>query len=255
MSGPDNEEDVLPRTMSLQQYYSPIHDNNDNIDDNCITLEDVGEEVLPLTMSLEQRYSPYHNNDFRDNDDPIDETEGDNVCTELSNSMNDTHFNNAGDDGGAGPSNILSFQHEDECKDNIPVKNRDNGSIPPMVQLRRRIDSLTSLAPILPSNMVAPSFLSSCDLDNIIVGKLFAKKNELILQLRKVAFRDKFDFKIARSTMKCFKAYCCSESCKWRIRAIRSSNEHNVPWLMRRIDNVHTCHNEVLVDGRHQVRS
>ena len=24
---------------------------------------------------------------------------------------------------------------------------------------------------------------------------------------------------------------------------------------MRRIDNVHTCHNEVLVDGRHQVRS
>ena len=49
MSGPDNEKEVLPRTMSLQQYYSPIHDNNDNIGDNDIALKDVGEEVLPLT--------------------------------------------------------------------------------------------------------------------------------------------------------------------------------------------------------------
>ncbi|XP_052290846.1 uncharacterized protein LOC127900276 [Citrus sinensis] len=28
-----------------------------------------------------------------------------------------------------------------------------------------------------------------------------------------------------------------------------------VPWVVKRIDNVHTCHNEVLVDGRHQLRS
>lgn len=54
MSNPDNEEKVLPRTMSLQQYYSPINDNYNNIDDNDIMLEDVGEEVLQLTMSLEQ---------------------------------------------------------------------------------------------------------------------------------------------------------------------------------------------------------
>ena len=36
---------------------------------------------------------------------------------------------------------------------------------------------------------------------------------------------------------------------------MRSSNEQNVPWVISRIDNVHTYHNEVLVDGRHQVRS
>ena len=77
MSGPHNKEEVLPRTMSLQQYCSPIHDNNDNIDDNNITLKDVGEEVLPLTTSLKQWYSLYHKNDFWDND----ETEGDNVCS------------------------------------------------------------------------------------------------------------------------------------------------------------------------------
>ena len=39
MFSPDIEEEVLLRTMSLQQYYSPLHDNNDNIDDNDITLE------------------------------------------------------------------------------------------------------------------------------------------------------------------------------------------------------------------------
>ena len=124
-----------------------------------------------------------------------------------------------------------------------------------MVQLRRRIDPLTSLAPILPSNMVAPRFVSSCDSDDISVGKLFAKKNEFILQLRKVAFRDKFDFKIAWSTTTRFEAHCCSESCKWHIQAIKSSNQHNGLWVVRRIDNVHTCHDEVLVDGRCQLRS
>ncbi|KAH9697550.1 SWIM-type domain-containing protein [Citrus sinensis] len=256
MSSPDNDEEVLPRTISLQQYYSPIHDNYDNIDDNGVTLQDVGATVFPITTSLEQRYSPYHNNDFRDNDDFNYETEGDNVCAEPSNNTRrGTRFNNDGDDGGAGPSNVPSFQHEDECEDNTPVNNRGNRPIPSMVRSRRRIDPLTSLAPTLPSNMVAPSFVSSCDSDDISVGKLFAEKNELILQLRKVAFRDKFDFKIARSTTTRFEAHCCSESCKWRIRATRSSNEQNVPWVVKRIDNVHTCHNEVLVDGRHQVRS
>ncbi|XP_024043145.1 uncharacterized protein LOC112099873 [Citrus clementina] len=92
--------------------------------------------------------------------------------------------------------------------------------------------------------MVAPSFLSICDSDDFSVGKLFAEKNEVILQLRKVGFRDKFDFKIARSTTTRFEAHCCSESCKWHIRATRSSNEQNIPWVVRRIDNVHTCHNE-----------
>ncbi|KAH9679310.1 SWIM-type domain-containing protein [Citrus sinensis] len=218
--------------------------------------EDVGATVFPITTSLEQRYSPYHNNVFRDNDDFHNETEGDNVCAEPSNTTRGgTRFNNDGDDGGAGPSNVPSFQHEDECEDNTPVNNRGNRPIPSMVRSRRRIDPLTSVAPTLPSNMVAPSFVSSCDSDDISVGKLFAEKNEFILQLRKVAFRDKFDFKIARSTTTRFEAHCCSESCKWRIRATRCSNEQNIPWVVKRIDNVHTCHNEVLVDGRHQVRS
>ncbi|KAH9688588.1 SWIM-type domain-containing protein [Citrus sinensis] len=244
MSGPDNEEEVLPRTISLQQYYSPIHDNYDNIDDNGVTLQDVGATIFSITTSLEQRYSPYHNNNFRDNDDFHDETEGDNVCAEPSNNMRGTHFNNNGDDGGAGHSNVPSFQHEDECKDNTLVNNRGTRPISSMVRSRRRIDSLTSLAPTLPSNMVAPNFVSSCDSDDISVGMLFAEKNEFILQLCKVAFRDKFDFKIARSTTTRFEAHCCSESCKWRIRTTRCSNEQNIPWVVRRIDNVHTCHNE-----------
>ncbi|KAH9723843.1 SWIM-type domain-containing protein [Citrus sinensis] len=234
MSGLDIEEEALAKTMSLQQYYSPIHDNNDNIDDNRIT--DVGEEVLPLTTSLEQLYSPYHNNNFCDNDDLVDDIsniEADNVFAEPANSIRGSHFNNADDDGGVRPSNIPSFQHDKAYEDDIPVNNRDNRSIPPMAGSRKMIDPLTSLAPILPLNMVAPSFLSSCDSDDISVGKLFADKNELILLLRKVTFMDKFDFKIARSTTTHFETHCYSESCKWCIRAIRNSNEHNGPWVVR----------------------
>ena len=118
-----------------------------------------------------------------------------------------------------------------------------------MARLRMRIDPLISLAPILLSNIVAPNFVSSFDSDDIGVAKLFAEKNELILQLHKVAFRDKFDFKIARSTMTRFEAHYSLESCKLCIRVTGSSNKQNVPWVVRRIDNVHTCHNDVLFDG------
>ena len=141
---------------------------------------------------MKQRYSPYHNNDLRDNGDHFDDisnTETNNICAKPSNSIRATHFNNVDDDKGVGPSNIPSFQHEDECEDDILVNNKDNRFIPPMVG-SRRIDPLTSLTPILPSNMVAPNFLSNSNSDDINVGKLFSEKNELILQLRKVAFRD-----------------------------------------------------------------
>ena len=69
----------------------------------------------------------------------------------------------------------------DECEDDIPKNNRDNQSFPPMADSRRRIDPLISLTSILPSNMVALSFLNSSDSDDISVGKLFAEKNKLIL--------------------------------------------------------------------------
>lgn len=112
-----------------------------------------------------------------------------------------------------------------------------------------------SLAPVLPSNFVAPDLVRSCNSADIGVGKLFVEKNELILELRKVALREKFDFKIARSTTTRFEAHCSSESCNWRLRATRGSDEHNVPWVVRRVDNVHTCSNEVLPSGLRQVRS
>ena len=35
----------------------------------------------------------------------------------------------------------------------------------------------------------------------------------------------------------------------------RASNDERVLWLVRRVDNVHICCNEVLVDGVRQVRS
>ena len=128
--------------------------------------------------------------------------------------MRATNFNNAYDDGGLGPFNIPLWQHEDECEDDILVNNRDNSFIPLMADSRRKIDFIISLTPILPSNMVTPSFLSSSNSDDISIGKLFAEKNELILQLRKAAFRDKFDFKIVRSTTTRFEAHCCLKSCK-----------------------------------------
>ena len=36
---------------------------------------------------------------------------------------------------------------------------------------------------------------------------------------------------------------------------MRGSNEQNVPWVVRSVDNVHTCSNEVLFGGLYQVRN
>ncbi|KAH9660432.1 SWIM-type domain-containing protein [Citrus sinensis] len=250
-SVPDIEEEVLPQQMSFQQHYSPVNENNDTIDDNGITIADVEDNVLPLGTLLGQHYSPFQNNEFRSYDDPgynTNNTEADNV-----QGMNS---NTEVDDRDTGHSDI-PINNEDEHQYDIPINNRENRPIPPMARSRRRttIDPLVSLAPVLPSNLVAPDLVRSCNSADIGVRKLFVEKNELILELRKVALREKFDFKIARSTTTRFEAHCSSESCNWRLRATRGSDEHNVPWVVRRVDNVHTCSNEVLPSGLRQVRS
>ena len=120
---------------------------------------------------------------------------------------------------------------------------------------RTSIYPFVSLALILPSDLVALDLVRSYNSTGIGVGKLFAKKNELILELHKVALRDKFDFKITWSTMTRFEAHYSSKSCKLRIRATKGSNEQNVPRVVRIVDNVHTCSNEILIGGLRQVKS
>ena len=145
--------------------------------------------MLPLGTSLGQHYSPFQNNEFRSYD---------NACLEPFNSMQGMNSNIEVDDRGIGHSDI-PINNEDEHQYDIPINNRDNRPIPPMARLRRRtiVNSLVSLAPVLSSNLVAPDLVRSCNSADIGVGKLFAEKNELILELRKVALREKFDFKIA----------------------------------------------------------
>ena len=89
--------------MSLQQCYSLLHENNDTINENDITLANVKKEVLPLMISLEQYYSPFHNNDFYSNDDLVDNTNNtkvDNACVEPYNSTRGTYSNSLVDDRG-----------------------------------------------------------------------------------------------------------------------------------------------------------
>ena len=258
VSVPDSEEEVLPQTLSLQQRYSPLHGYNDTINDNGITLADVEAEALPQTLSLEQRYSPFYNNEFRSNDDPIDDignTAVDNVCMEPYNNTTDNHFNSSVCDGGVGPSHIPTNVDDDD-QNNIPINNIASQPIPSVPRSRRRttVDHLAQLAPVLPSNLAAPNLVRNYNYDDINVGKLFVAKNELILQLRKVALRGKFDFRITRSTTTRFEAHCSSELCKWRIRATRVSNEQNVPWLVRRVDNVPYPQSNTTRFSRHQCR-
>lgn len=132
--------------MSLQKCYSPL----DTIDDIDITLTNVEEDVLLLTTSLEQHYSPVHNNDFCNNDDAINNTKSDNICVELYNSMRGTHFNSPVNDKGISYSNI-SINDEDKCRYDTPINNRDNRPISLMVCLKRNItvDHLVSLTPVL----------------------------------------------------------------------------------------------------------
>ena len=215
--------------------------------------------MLPLLTSLGQHYSPFHNNEFRSYNDPgydTNNTEADNTCLEPFNSVQDMNSNTEVDDRGIGHSNI-PINNEDDHQYDIPINNKDNRPIPSIACSRRRstVNPMVSLAPIFPSNLVALDLVRSCNSADIGVGKLLADKNELILELRKVALWKKFDFKIARSTTTGFEAHCSSESCNWRLRATRGSDEQNIPWAVRRVDNVHTCSNEILPSGLRQIRS
>lgn len=55
---------------------------------------------------------------------------------------------------------------EDEGQYAIPINNRNNQPIPPMARSKNiiAVDHLISLALILPSNLVVPDFIRSCNL-------------------------------------------------------------------------------------------
>ena len=208
---------MLPQQMSFQQRYSPLNENNDTIDDNDIMLADVEENVLLLGTSLGQHYSSFHNNEFHSYDDlsyDTNNTEANNTYLEPFNSVQGMNYNTEVDDRGINHFDI-PINDEDEHQYDIPINNKDNRHIPPMGYSRKRttVNPLVSLALVLSSNLVASDFVRSCNFVDIGVGKLFAEKNELILELRKVALREKFDFKIARSTTTHFEAHCSSKSC------------------------------------------
>lgn len=76
------------------------------------------------------------------------------------------------------------------------------------------VDPHISIAPILPSDLVALDFVRNIRSNDICVGKLFDSKYSLILELHKISLRDTFDFKVARSILTCFEAHCTLMSCK-----------------------------------------
>ena len=76
------------------------------------------------------------------------------------------------DDWGIGHSDIL-VNDEDEHQYNILINNKDNLPIPLMARSRRRttLNPLVSLAPVLPSNLVALDLIKSCNSTDICVGQ------------------------------------------------------------------------------------
>ena len=173
---PDIEENVLPQQMSFQQHYSPLNENNDTIDENDITLADVEEDVLPLGTSLGQYYSPFHNNEFHNYDDPAydtNNTEVDKACLEPFNSVQGMNSNTKIDNRAIGHSDI-PINDKNEHQYDISINNRDNRPISPMARSMRRtiVNPLVSLAPVLPSNLVAPDLVRSCNSADIGGGKV-----------------------------------------------------------------------------------
>ncbi|KAH9694856.1 SWIM-type domain-containing protein [Citrus sinensis] len=203
------------------------------------SLPDIEEEVLPQQMSFQQHYSPVNENNDTIDDNGITLADIEDNVLPLGTSLGQ-HYS---------PFQNNEFRSYDDPGYNTNNTETDN------VQGMNSNTEVDDRDTVLPSNLVAPDLVRSCNSADIGVGKLFAEKNELILELRKVALREKFDFKIAWSTTTRFEAHCSSESCNWRLRATRGSDEHNVHWVVRRVDNAHTCSNEVLPSGLRQVRS
>lgn len=89
---------------------------------------------------------------------------------ELYNSLRDTHFNSLVDDRGVSHF-CIPINNEDKYQYDILINNKDNRLIPPMARSRRRIkiNPLVSLVSVLPSNLIAPNLVRSCNSDDICV--------------------------------------------------------------------------------------
>ncbi|KAK9196439.1 hypothetical protein WN943_004567 [Citrus x changshan-huyou] len=90
----------------------------------------------------------------------------------------------------------------------------------------------------MPSDWVVLDSLTvgSSSSSGIYIGQLFSTKEWLYTELSIVAIRDKFEFKVDRSTNIRWEACCAVKTCKWRLRATRANNKENVQWLVKRYD-------------------
>lgn len=86
------------------------------------------------------------------------------------------------------------------------------------------------------NNCVASNVLKSSSSSSIYVRQLFSIKKLLYTKLSNIAIKNKFGFKLYKSTTIHYEARYALNICKWSFRATRLKEKENVKWLAKRCD-------------------
>lgn len=75
--------------------------------------------------------------------------------------------------------------------------------------------------------------------EDIVCGKTFTSKKDLIKKLKLGAAKKNFAFKVSKSTKDRFEVVCADTNCKWRLRATKTAEDEY--FEIRRFSNIHIC--------------
>ncbi|XP_022897690.1 uncharacterized protein LOC111411386 [Olea europaea var. sylvestris] len=82
-------------------------------------------------------------------------------------------------------------------------------------------------------------FMRTVTTFDLIEKEIFFSKKEFYSKIRALALKNKFQFRVSRSSMKMLTVVCADSSCKWMLRA--STVKQSAISVIRKFNNVHTC--------------
>ena len=84
-----------------------------------------------------------------------------------------------------------------------------------------------------------PEIILSTDEHELYEGAMFKNKDELKTSLSKYALKQKFEYRITRSSKTCFLASCKDKSCTFKLRA--GSVQEDSYWTVAKFVRDHSC--------------
>ncbi|XP_022891757.1 uncharacterized protein LOC111406598 [Olea europaea var. sylvestris] len=143
---------------------------------------------------------------------------------------------------------LVNRMHSVSNNNALETHEYDNGSAPldenldnpsPSLEASNSVDVEDEHSLSHSNDLDGYEFMRTVTTSDLAEKEIFFSKKELYSKIRALALKNKFQFRVSRSSMKMLTVVCADRSCKWMLRA--STVKQSAIFVIRKFNNVHTC--------------